>query len=191
MNPLLLDIPLQIETERLLLRAPRQSGDGTIVNDAIKDSFNELKAWLPFAQTIPTLEETEVNLREAYINFIKRDSLRFLIFHKDTNDFIGVTSFEGLNWDIPKSHIGYWINTRFMGNGYMLEAVKGLCELGLNHMNFKRVEIRCESKNLKSRSIPEKLGFELEGILKNEDLSADGSKLTDTCIYAKFKQGTL
>ncbi|MFZ0578962.1 MAG: GNAT family N-acetyltransferase, partial [Psychrobacillus psychrotolerans] len=49
MNPLLLDIPLQIETERLLLRAPRQSGDGTIVNDAIKESFNELKAWLPFA----------------------------------------------------------------------------------------------------------------------------------------------
>ncbi|MFZ0578533.1 MAG: GNAT family N-acetyltransferase [Psychrobacillus psychrotolerans] len=141
MNPLLLDIPLQIETERLLLRAPRQSGDGTIVNDAIKESFNELKAWLPFAQTLPTVEETEVNLREAYINFFKRDSLRFLIFHKDTNDFIGVTSFEGLNWDIPKSHIGYWINTRFMGNGYMLEAVKGLCELGLNHINFKRVEI--------------------------------------------------
>ena len=67
----------------------------------------------------------------------------------------------------------------------MLEAVKGLCELGLNQINFKRVEIRCESTNLKSRSIPEKLGFELEGILKNEDLSADGSKLIDTCIYAK------
>ena len=32
---------------------------------------------------------------------------------------------------------------------------------------------------------PEKLGFELEGILRNDDLSADGKKLTDTCIYAK------
>ncbi len=51
-NPILLDIPLQLETERLLLRAPMQSGDGIIVNEAIKDSFNELNNWLPFAQTI-------------------------------------------------------------------------------------------------------------------------------------------
>ncbi|MCT2536242.1 GNAT family N-acetyltransferase [Aquibacillus koreensis] len=185
MNPILLDIPLQLEAERLLLRAPKQFGDGSIVNEAINKSFNELKTWLPFAQTIPTVEETEVNLREAYINFLKRDSFRFLIFHKGTKDFIGVTSFEGLDWDIPKCHIGYWINTEFSGKGYMLEAVKALCELGLNHIKFKRIEIRCESTNLKSRSIPEKLGFELEGILKNEDFSADGSKLTDTCIYAK------
>ncbi|MHA4964917.1 GNAT family N-acetyltransferase [Bacillus subtilis] len=184
MNPLLLDIPLQFETERLILRIPRQSVDSVFVNKAIRASINELSPWLPFAQTIPSVEETEANLRKAYINFLKRESFRYLIFHKSSNDFIGVTSFEGVNWDIPKCHIGYWINTKYSGNGYMLEAVKGLTELGLNLIKFKRIEVRCESTNLKSRSIPEKLGFELEGILKNEDLSADGSKLTDTCIYA-------
>ena len=30
----------------------------------------------------------------------------------------------------------------------------------------------------------EKLGYELEGTLKNDDLSADGKKVTDTCLYA-------
>ena len=184
MNQLLLDIPLQLETERLILRAPRRSGDGSIVNEAINDSINELKVWLPFAQKASTVEETEVNLRVAHINFLKRESLRYLIFHKRTNDFIGITSFEGINWDIPKCHIGYWINTKFSGNGYMLEAIKGLTELGLNQIKFKRIEIKCESTNIKSRSIPEKLGYELEGTLKNDDLSADGNKLTDTCIYA-------
>ncbi|MEC1178821.1 GNAT family N-acetyltransferase [Metasolibacillus meyeri] len=184
MNPILLDIPLQLETDRLLLRAPRQSGDGSIVNEAIKDSINELKPWLPFAQKTPTVEETEINLRNAYIHFLKRMSLRFLIFHKETNEFIGITSFEDINWEIPKCQIGYWINTKFSGRGYMLEAVKKLTEFGLNDLQFKRIEIRCESTNTSSRSIPEKLGFELEGILRNEDVSADGSKLTDTCIYA-------
>ncbi|MGM3042100.1 GNAT family N-acetyltransferase, partial [Bacillus cereus group sp. BC46] len=70
MNPLLLDVPLQLETERLILRAPHQTGDGKIVNQAIRGSFNELKAWLPFAQELPTVEETEVNLRNAHINFL-------------------------------------------------------------------------------------------------------------------------
>ena len=139
MNQLLLDIPLELETERLILRAPRRSGDGSIVNEAINDSINELKLWLPFAQKPSTVEETEVNLRIAHINFLKRESLRYLIFCKGTNDFIGITSFEEINWDIPKCHMGYWINTKFSGNGYMLEAVKGLTELGLNQIKFKRI----------------------------------------------------
>jgi ribosomal-protein-serine acetyltransferase len=187
MNPLLLDVPLQIETERLILRAPRQTGDGNIVNQAIRDSFTELKAWLPFAQEIPDIEETEINLRNAHINFLKRESFRFLIFHKETTDFVGTASLQGIDWDIPKCEIGYWINTRLSGNGYMAEAVGALTEFGLDHLHFRRIEIRCESTNSKSRAIPEKLGFVFEGTLRNDDLSADGSKLTDTCFYSIIK----
>ncbi|RPF55248.1 GNAT family N-acetyltransferase [Aquisalibacillus elongatus] len=185
MNPILLDIPKKLESDRLILRAPKPSGDGEIVNKAIKASINELKPWLPFAQKLPTIEETEANLRNAHINFLKRTSFRFLIFHKDTNEFIGTTSFEYVDWNIPKCEIGYWINTEFSGNGYILEAVEELIDFGFQQIKFNRIEIKCEFTNYKSRAIPEKLGFELEGILKNEDLSADGSTLTDTCIYAR------
>jgi ribosomal-protein-serine acetyltransferase len=69
----------------------------------------------------------------------------------------------------------------------MTEAVSELTNLGFQKLKFRRIEIRCESTNYKSRSIPVKLGFELEGILKNDDLSADGSKLTDTCIFSIIK----
>ena len=116
-NPILFDIPSQLYTERLILRAPNRTGDGNIVNQAISDSFSELKAWLPFAQKLTAVEETEMNLRKAHINFLKRESFRFLIFKKDTNDFIGTASLQGIDWTIPKCEIGYWINTRFSGNG--------------------------------------------------------------------------
>ncbi|WP_079505001.1 GNAT family N-acetyltransferase [Mesobacillus jeotgali] len=187
MNPLLLDVPIQLETERLILRAPLQIGDGNIVNQAIRDSFIELRVWLPFAQKLPTVQETEINLRNAHLNFLKRQSFRYLIFHKGTNDFIGTTSLQGIDWDIPKGEIGYWINTRFSGNGYMTEAVNELTNFGLNQLKFRRIEIRCESTNFKSRAIPVKLGFVFEGTLRNGDLSADGSKLTDTSIYSVIK----
>ncbi len=187
MNPLLLDVPLQLETERLILRAPHQTRDGKIVNQAIRDSFNELKAWLPFAQELPTVEETEINLRNAHINFLKRESFRFLIFDKASNNFIGITSLQRIDWTIPKCEIGYWVNTKFGGNGYMTEAVKKLATFGLHNIKFRRIEIRCESTNLKSRAITEKLGFVFEGTLRNDDLSADGSKLTDTCFYSIIK----
>ena len=183
-----MDIPSQLETERLLLRAPLLRGDGQIVNKAIKDSFKELKPWMPFAQRIPAVEETEANLREAHIKFLKRNSFRFLIFHKETNQFIGQASLQGITWALPKGELGYWINTEFSGNGYMTEAIRELTRFALEMLHFKRIEIRVESTNVKSRSIPEKLGFALEGILKNDDLSADGERLTDTCIYAMTNQ---
>lgn len=187
MNPLLLDIPLQLETERLILRAPLLTGDGEIVNQAIRDSFSELKEWLSLFQQIPTIEETEILLKNAHINFLKRDGFRFLIFAKDGGKgLIGTTSLHAIDWDIPKGEIGYWINTKYSGNGYMTEAVKELVDFALNHLKFKRIGIRCESTNVKSRFIPEKLGFTLEGTLRNEDLSADGSRLTDICIYSKI-----
>ena len=31
MNPILLDVPLQIETDRLILRAPLQAGEGNVI----------------------------------------------------------------------------------------------------------------------------------------------------------------
>ncbi|MEL3971154.1 GNAT family N-acetyltransferase [Rossellomorea oryzaecorticis] len=187
MDPILIDVPLQIETDRLILRAPQQAGDGNVVHQAIKDSINELKQWLSLFQAIPTVEETEILLRNAHIDFLKRESFRYLIFHKDTNDFIGTASLHRVNWKISKCEIGYWINSQFSSKGYMTEAVSELTNLGLQKLKFRRIEIRCESTNYKSRSIPEKLGFELEGTLRNDDLSADGSKLTDTCIYSIIK----
>lgn len=187
MNPILLDVPLQVETDRLILRAPLQAGEGDVVHKAIKDSIRELKQWLSLFQSIPTVEETEILLRHAHIDFLKRESFRYLIYHKETNDFIGTVSLHGIDWKVSKCEIGYWINTRFSGSGYITETVSALTNLGFQLFKFRRIEIRCEASNTKSRAIPEKLGFELEGILRNEDVSADGKQPADTCIYAKIK----
>ncbi len=101
--------------------------------------------------------------------------------------YIGTTGFPDIDWDIPKLEIGYWVDTRHSGKGYMREAVGAMTQYALNELKFARLEIRCESENMKSRAIPEALGYDLEGVLRNEDLSVDGERLTDTCIYAKIR----
>lgn len=183
MTKILSDVPTHIYTDRLLLRVP-QRNDGKLVNSAIRESFQELKPWLPFVQTLPLEEETELNLEKAHDNFLKKESFRFLIFKKETEQFVGVTSLQSIDWQVPKCEIGYQANSKFSGNGYIAEAVEAITKLGIHTLRFKRIEIRCESENIKSRAIPERLNFTLEGILKNEDLSADGERVTDTCIYA-------
>ncbi|WP_377889949.1 GNAT family N-acetyltransferase [Alkalihalobacillus sp. R86527] len=184
MNPILMDIRTELETERLMLRMP-EPGDGKVINKAIHSSMEELAPWVGFARKNPTVEDTEINVREAHIKFLKREGLRFLIFEKETGEYVGTTGLHNLDWDVPKSEIGYWINTKYSGKGYMMEAVGRLTEFAEKELNMKRLEIQCDVGNKKSRAVPERLDYTLEAILKNDDVRLDDSGLTDTCIYAK------
>lgn len=183
MNPLLLDLPTEFETDRLLIRMPLP-GDGAVTCESINHSLPELKPWMPFAQKEQTIEDTEINIRQAYINFLNRTDLRLLVFKKDTGEFVASSGLHRINWDVPKFEIGYWIDTRFSGNGYMTEAVQGITHFAVRELKARRVEIRCDALNVKSRAIPERLGFTLEGILKSESISVEG-ELRDTCVFAK------
>lgn len=184
MNSMLREFPEEFSTEHLVIRMPKP-GDGKVVYDAITASLAELKPWLPFAQREQSEEDVELNIRSSYISFLKREDLRLLVFHKETGEFIASSGLHRINWSIPRFEIGYWIDSRFSGRGYMTEAVEGITDFALRELQARRVEIRCDAKNVKSRAIPERLGYVLEGILKNDDLSPDTAELRDTCIYAK------
>ncbi|WP_163102970.1 GNAT family N-acetyltransferase [Peribacillus alkalitolerans] len=186
MDPILFDFPTEFTTERLLIRMPK-SGDGKVVYDAIVASLTELKPWMPFAHKDQSPEDVEANIREAHLNFLKREDLRLLVFLKETGEFIASSGLHRIDWSIPKFEIGYWIDSRYSGQGYMTEAVEGIMDFAFSELKARRIEIRMDTENHKSRAIPERLGFTLEGILRNNGVSVDSEKLTDTCIYAKVK----
>jgi len=185
MNPIMIDFPEEFYTERLLLRIPRP-GDGKAVCEAINASIEELKPWFKWAQKEQTEYDSEVGVREAHIRFLRRENLRFLVFLRDTGQFVATTSLHKIDWEIRKFEIGYWIDTRFSGNGYMTEAVQGLSDFAFQVLKARRLEIRCDTKNIRSRLIPERLQFEVVGIFKNEDVSVDGNELRETILYAKI-----
>ncbi|CAH2713026.1 hypothetical protein BACCIP111895_00159 [Neobacillus rhizosphaerae] len=186
MKPILLDFPEEFYTKRLFIQKP-MPGDGKAVYKAIQASLNELKPWLPFAHKEQIQQDVEANIRDAHAKFLIREDLRLHIFNRETGEFIGSSGLHRINWDVPKFEIGYWIDTRYTGKGYMTEAVEGIMNFAFSELKARRVEIRCDPRNIRSKAIPERLGFVLEGILKNDGISADGKEIRDTCIYAKIK----
>lgn len=184
-NPILLDFPSEFSTERLVIRMP-MPGDGQAVLNAIVNSLSELKPWMPFAQREQRLEDVETNIREAHVKFLKREDLRLLVFDKETGELIASSGLHRMDWDVRKFEIGYWIDTKHSGKGYMTEAVHGITRFAFKELNAQRVEIRCDSKNKKSRAVAERTGYQLEGILRNDDVDSNGN-LRDTCIYSRIK----
>ena len=187
MEPILLDIPNKFSTDRLHIRSPLP-GDGVKVHQSIDASLEELKPWMPFAHIDQTEEDVEANIRESHVAFLKREDLRLLLFHKQTGDFIGSSGLHRIDWNVRKFEIGYWIDSRYAGQGYMSEAVQGIVDYAFSELNARRLEIRCNATNWRSRRIAEKQSFQLEAILRNDHVSIDGSKLTDTCVYALTKK---
>lgn len=184
-SPILRDFPNQFETERLLIRAP-QPGDGRFINEAICESQASLKPWLPFADPLPTLDESGTNTRRAYANFILREDLRLHIFDKHTDRFLGSSGLHRMDWAAGRFEIGYWLRDSATGRGYMVEAVHGIVAFAAQHLDAKRIEIRCDSRNQRSCKVAERCGFVLEGVLRGNTVAVDGLP-EDTHVYAKLK----
>ena len=183
MNPLLLDLPEQLVTERLILR-PARAGDGAELNRAVRESRPELRRWMPWAQNPSTVDESEAFCRQAVANFTTRKDLMVLLWLKDQPVLVGGSGLHRIDWSIPKFEIGYWIRTRFTRQGYATEAVQAIARFARKNLKAKRIEIRVDARNRRSWRIAERLGFELEGILRHDARSPDG-RLRDTRIYAR------
>lgn len=185
-NPLLLDFPEQFESERLLIRAARRT-DAPVSYEAVVHSLSALRPWMPFAQKEPDLEQIESNLIEAEANFRLRKDLRLHFFSKETGKFIGSSGLHRIDWEVRKFEIGYWVDSRYEGQGYVSEAVDRISRFAFEELAANRIEIRCDTENVRSRAVAERLDFQLEGILRNDSMSKIGNKLRDTCIYSKIK----
>ncbi|WP_312092404.1 GNAT family N-acetyltransferase [Niallia sp.] len=183
MKPILIDLPETMETDRLIIR-PCMPGDGKDVFESIQRSKAAFKPWMTFANQEQSLEEVEAGVRESYAKYILREDIRLHIYLKDTNEFIGSTGLHSIDWKVRVFEIGYWCDSAHTGKGYITESTKALIKLAMETLQANRIEIRVDSTNTKSRAIPEKLGFALDGILKNESLSADTQELRDICLYS-------
>lgn len=176
---------MNLLTERLIIRHPKIS-DTAVLNASIIESINELRKYMPWVNQVPSILDTQHNIENAIKLIEANQDIRFLIFSKN-NDFVGSSGLHRIDWQIKKAEIGYWIKTSQSGQGLMTEAIDAITNYGINELGLRRIEIICSGSNIKSRRIPERLGFTLEGILKNHRINNDET-IDDTVYYAKIVQ---
>ncbi len=155
-------LPEMIESERLLIRVP-MPGDGKLLYDAINDSYNELKLWLPWVNSLPSLEECEFTCKKAYAKFLLKEDLMLLLFLKKENILIGSSGLHDINWLLRRFEIGYWGRTGFLKNGLITEGVNAIVQYALTQLNANRIYLTVDDNNISSYKLAERIGFELEG----------------------------
>jgi RimJ/RimL family protein N-acetyltransferase len=187
-DPLLIEFP-PLASARLLLRAP-QAGDGVALNEAVVESIDSLRPWLPWAQTLPTPEQSELTCRQMAARFAQRSDLPMFVFERGNDDgagrLIGGTGLHRFDWSVPRFEIGYWCRTSVQGRGYITEAVQTLSRFAFDTLQARRVEVRMSSANVRSRAVAERCGFAFEGLLRQDALGVDGQP-RDTAVYSRVR----
>ncbi|MGZ6309562.1 MAG: GNAT family N-acetyltransferase [Bdellovibrionota bacterium] len=175
---------MPIKTDRLLLK-PRREGEGKAIADAVEESLNELSPWMPAPKNYPNQEQAEIRVRRDMAEYLLRTSCTLSIYSPDGKTFLGTTGFHRINWDIGCFEIGYWIRTSFAGKGLVTEAVNAQTQYLFKVLDARRVEIRCDVRNLASQAIMKKLGFGVEAVLRRDEVDESGTP-RDTAIAARF-----
>jgi RimJ/RimL family protein N-acetyltransferase len=189
MDPLLIDVPERIDTERFVLRCPR-AGDGAAVNAAICDSLDALRPWMPWAQAAPLLDESEAYCRRHHARFRLREDLPYLIFEREPDGgegvLVGACGLHRIDWTVRRLEIGYWRRAGLPGHGIATEAARALARLAFDRLDARRVEIRMADNNVPSRKVAERAGFTFEGLLRSDTLDVNGAP-RDTRVYARVR----
>jgi RimJ/RimL family protein N-acetyltransferase/nitroimidazol reductase NimA-like FMN-containing flavoprotein (pyridoxamine 5'-phosphate oxidase superfamily) len=158
--------PARIETERLVLR-PWCDADVDLLHEALGESVEHLKPWIPWATPgAPTPDETSTRLRKWREEFESGANFVYATFDRAGRLIGGVGLYPRVG--PGRLEIGYWIRRLEAGRGFATEASRALTHAAFNVPGIDWVEIHCDTTNLASRRVPEKLGYRLAEIRRGE-----------------------
>ena len=178
---ILADLPT-IETERLLLRKITLNDASDMFEYASNPEVSEYTMW----STHVSIEDTKYFLKSLTKMYKKRELVDWGIVHKAEKKFIGTCGFVEWSMTHSRAEIGYALSARYWSEGYMSEAVNAIIEFGFREMLLNRVMGRCEVNNIASARVMEKVGMQLEGILRQQ-LFVKG-KYWDLKIYSILRE---
>lgn len=179
MNKMLLDLPEQLDTERLIVRAYRP-GDGATYCDVCLHNKTHL---LPYeagnpALEVETVDDAETLVRRFAASWAARDAFFYGAWQRATGAFACQIYVGPVSWELPEFEIGYFVDKRCEGQGFVSEGVRAVIPFCFEHLHAHRLRLGCNETNTRSWRVAERCGFVREGHIRQVHahiLCADGS----------------
>jgi ribosomal-protein-serine acetyltransferase len=151
---------------------------------ALTDKNREyLRQWLPWLDSTNTIEDSKDFIRFSLEKYTGNKAFEAGIWFK--GKLAGVIGLHEINWVNDSTAIGYWLGEEFRGNGIMTRTCQAVINYCFAELNLKNIYINCAVENARSRAIPERLGFQLEGIKENAEMLY--GKIFDHAVYSLKK----
>ena len=170
---------VRIETARLILRAWTMEDAEDMYDYACTDIVGPAAGWKPHE----SIEETRETIKAL---FLPPKAEAWAMQRKDDGRVIGSI---GLHKDasraqgLPVRMLGYVLNPKDWGNGFMQEGCIALMDHAFHNLGIELITVAHFPDNHRSRRVIERLGFRLEGTRRMADTLHDGT-ITDEIAYS-------
>jgi len=102
------------------------------------------------------------------------------------NELVGNVSLNKIDHPLKKAEIGYWLSSKYQGNGLVTKSVSSLINYSFCTLNLDKVQISAAKENQSSRAVAERLQMSLEGLITNSE-NING-RIVDHAIYGLNKR---
>ncbi len=184
-----------IHTKKLFLRAPKMS-DNEKLYISLASSLKEVGPWFSWLNTElsrrmlqPHIEKSE----RAAQDILAAEDLFFVILDRDQKNILGEIWLKIVDWAVPNTQLAFWFDFRNIGNHDISEAIFEVSRFAFSRRNSKCIQLYIPDQHERYGKIVRRLGFRLEGKLKNyfkdyltgEIFPAEAYSMTD---FAQLKK---
>lgn len=113
------------------------------------------------------------------------DSIAFTLTLRATGEVLGDISLFHVDEQCRRAEIGFSLQRRHWGHGYMSEAAGRLIDHAFDEFGLRRIEADIDPRNQSSANLLERLGFTREGLLRERWVV--GGEVSDSALYGLLK----
>ncbi len=134
---------------------------------ALIDANREhLHHWMSWIDTTTSVKDMRAFIWHSLARQSQNNGFNAGIFYR--GKLVGVIGFHFIDHEDRKTEIGYWLAASMQSKGLMTRACRAMVDYAFHELELNRVEIQVATDNIRSRGIPERLGFTQEGILRDD-----------------------
>ena len=171
-----------LDTERLRLRPVEDADAEDLV--ALHSNAHVLRYW----DSPPWTDPGRVEQFLSWSRKLEEDGsgARLVVERRSDGAFLGWCSLSEWNPDFRTASLGYCYGEAAWGQGYATEAARALLTWAFDLLDLNRVQAETDTRNLASARVLEKLGFLLEGTLR-EDCVVAGD-VSDSWVFGLLRR---
>jgi ribosomal-protein-serine acetyltransferase len=157
-----------------------ETRDAAQLFNLLDASRAHLKEWLPFVDGTQSVADVREFIQSGLQKYASGNGAELGIWYR--GELAGVLGLHYIDWANRSTSIGYWLGAGFQGKGIMSNSCRSFIDFLFEEYGMNRIEIQVAPLNVKSRAIPERLGFQNEGCRRQAEWLYD--HFVDHVIYS-------
>ena len=133
--------------------------------ELVDNNRGHLRKWLLWVDNRKSAEDFEPIIPIWITNYANNNGFDAGIRYNGA--LVGMIGLHFIDWKNKATSIGYFLSEEAQGNGIITKSVSSLVNYLFKDLDLNRIEIQVAVNNLKSISIPQRLGFVQEGIKRD------------------------